>query len=312
LSNRIIRNTRMYHQNTSDHEFAVAKYGEDGRRRRMTSEARSTVGIVVDDAPHGYSAETSARKATGCLMGAIVKQKRAGTGDAEVRDVTEGAVRGGPVTVGDLERIMFQINHGEQTRAESDGTQARKELGPVRAEHVARITTGDASRPAQTFLEAEKIFASMRGGGDQTALLFAQDETQKRGTDVSDVTGARKTGAVKAKTGTRNTWINVADDRADIRSYKSKHGRVKGPQLGGAQQAFAGSSHETSARKTPETFVRELSPADTHDDTRRVRADVDVSMLTGRISRLDDKHRVRRYTGGETRGDGSGGFDELR
>jgi hypothetical protein len=109
LSNKMIARSRAYQQNTTDHDFSVAKYGQDMRRRKL----------VVDQNPLEY-ADTDNRfcdgdkstvyKSVGVLMGDITKQKHDACKDSDDTESQQTQSRKHSNYAADMQALLRQIS----------------------------------------------------------------------------------------------------------------------------------------------------------------------------------------------------------
>jgi len=107
LSNTDIRRSKAYHQFTTDHEFAVAKYGEDGRTRKLSMDIKP-LEYTDTDSELSESAKADMYRALVVNIANAVKMKSQGQTDTDqgVETMTQ-AHRKATDYAKDLSRLMY-------------------------------------------------------------------------------------------------------------------------------------------------------------------------------------------------------------
>lgn len=233
LSDTILTNSRLYHQFSPDHEFAVARYGEDARRQRTLESTKSRVRDGVTeryfDIPGGEYVEpegqSKAFKAAGILMGAIVNQKHKAQQDqiggvyANGNGVETESGRKTTALSKDLAIVMRGIQQMSEF-GKSDNTVVGKTAAPQRAEHLVTAQETTHVRPAHDLHTAERMYKSVGGGNiDKVRREVLRDGRRSTTSEDSMVLGKR--GREVAATGKSNTVFEVDGKSMSTPTYKS-------------------------------------------------------------------------------------------
>lgn len=306
LSNKMIVNTRLYHEFTTDHEFAVAKYGEDSRRRRLTVGDKSRVDSGASDQVRGVEDPSKVFKHTGLLMGALVGQKHKAIKDGVVGTTEEGyglgqQARKTQALQKDLIVAVDKIAHDGEF-ATSDGVQSRKTVGPRRAEHLAVAQATQHQKPAHLLLNAELMYKSVQPGADVTAIKH-EIVTDDNAAKYEDTTLFGKSARTTVATGKRDSIMKVRGKSMKTQVYKTSGRKAKNPGVGMYNgEDLMAQSDPTQNRKTGNARYRVTSKDDIDPDTAR--QFMDNTSKERRLGAMGQKSRARRYadTGHELEG----------
>lgn len=148
ISNVDIRRSKAYHQFTTDHEFAVAKYGADGRTRKLSMDVKP-LEYTDTDSELSESAKTEMYRALVVNIAQAIKQKSEGQHDADhgTETMTQAARRAAALAK-DLSRILYAaqsttaFHDGDTTMCMRSGgvpKQGQSLVGVVNPDHVAPV-----------------------------------------------------------------------------------------------------------------------------------------------------------------------------
>lgn len=169
MSNIDIRRSKAYHQFTTDHTFAVAKYGADARTRKLSMDNKPFE-YQDTDSELSESAKSNMYKALVVDIANSIKQKIEAKHDTEhgVETMTQ-AERRAAAAAKDLSRILYTI---QSTTAFSDGdtTMCMKSAGaPKYGQSPVIPSTNDHSVPIVTQLNSQIIRKGMKKCEDPLA-----------------------------------------------------------------------------------------------------------------------------------------------
>lgn len=280
LSNTIVTDSRLYNQFTTDHEFKVAKYGESTRSRRLLPKVGSVVSDIdgenYDDIPGGeyvpHEDTSKSFKAAGILMGAIVKQKheqdlnqRGGVAD-QGNTLETMANRKTQALQNDLNKVIYESQTGIEMKSQVQTIQGKVPT-PQRAEHLARVTTGDASKPAHQLHNAELMYKSVKGTDDMDKVRREMITDDRKVPHREELTIFGKNGRTVAATGKRKTESEAIIEGKSLQTVAFKTGRksstntsMKG--VAAHTEGFAGKSDYTRVGKTNTATYRNASVND--------------------------------------------------
>lgn len=292
LSDTILTNSRLYHNNTPDHEFAVARYGEDARRQKLTTGVESAVGQVeterYHDIPGGEKIELDksvAYKAAGVVLGAIVtsvehdqhygtepetqtKAKMA----AAAKDLTAAAKQ--TVTTGDF--------------GSSDMTVGFKSKAPAKAQHGAVVTETTHTAPAHQLFNAELMYKAVTTGDASRAKRMVI--TDGKSAETFDAAAARKAAPVAtARANIDQSVVEVNGKSMTTAVYKRRTERVSND---GRDRVARTTEQFTSESDAGQMRRRKVRPADS-----TTTSDVEATGDFG----LNDEQRHREVSRGRDR-----------
>jgi hypothetical protein len=330
LSNKLIRNTRMYHQFTTDHEFKVAKYGESIRNRKLSGQNDSKVGegdntdfynktaITGEDNinMHGSNEKDTpakAYKAAGILMGALVNQKKNNTKkDAESTESKDTqANRKTKALEKDLNIILHEIKSENVFDNSALNTKNGKTATPMLAEHLMISQKVQHSDPAHYKLNAEIMYKTVKQSTDFDQIRHEIITDDKKPIRRDEETIFGKQGPTHAKTGVRESKIEVEGKSMNTPTYKVSHkaNRGAGVDLFNAED-FAKNSDPTQNRKQNTTIYRKTDKHDLDPDTYRQFSDNNskerrIGTMTG------DKYNMRKYVSNDLVGNMNNNMSET-
>lgn len=278
LSDTILTNSRLYHRFTTDHEFQVAKYGEDHRRSRLTEGKESRVDGEAQeyyfDIPGGELVdnedESKAFKAAGFLMGALVTQKHNAEKDQLEVDAQEG--ESGRKTAAlnrDLNIIMHQIETSGFMGVMDPTLTGGKNPTPVRAEHLMRVQESNHVKPAHHLLNAELMYKSLVPGADISKLRGQMVNDDRKTVTSEDLTIFGKTGRNVAATGKRDAIMTVDGKSLNTATYKTGRMTSKNTStklMAAATEGFGGKEDRTLNRKQNHVEYANPSASDIDPD----------------------------------------------
>jgi hypothetical protein len=250
LSNTIIARTRMYHQFTTDHEFQVAKYGQDNRKRKLTNDMQplkySDLDAYLPDCD-----KTVGYKAMGILMSQIVKNKHQTAQDIDYGKASASQVRKSEALSRDLAMILKSINQ-DADFSSSDQTRTGKTACQKQLPHGANVTTPDNYKPAHHLLNAELIYKAVKGDGDYREIQ-KNIVTDDRRVDVGETQTKNGKTAQKKSTHQKKGMAHVEVDGQSLVAHNYKSAKAKQECKPGSQSQDGDfqTSDPTQNRKTP-------------------------------------------------------------
>lgn len=132
LSNTLFRNTNMYHQNTTDHVFQVAAYGENPRRFNLIHPLENVIMNIATEQELAYPEEVNdltRGKAVNLLMGKAVLQRHKAEEDIEKGKSVQNVVGKTKAQEKDLQSVITKLSNdtdkkdGIETRNGKNGTE---------------------------------------------------------------------------------------------------------------------------------------------------------------------------------------------
>lgn len=301
ISNKVIRNSKLYHNNTTDHEFAVEKYGQDGRRRKLVTEMKSR---VMKNNETAFAAEdtTQAYKSIGLLMGAIVQQKHKAAQDtirgsnAEGHDLAAEVGRKSAALERDLLIVVREVERDGRDTGDHDTAESFKSAKQQRAKHLNRVQTATHAKPANTYLAAEMMYKSVKPGADRESIRHKGERDGKAADLREEMTVFGKASGEKIKSGKKESIMEVNGESKNAASYKSVADRVA--KNGGVRQyngeKIGSESRLTEKGKTQTVQHRVTTLRDVDPDTEK--AFYDNYSKDRRVATMNtDKFGVFRY-----------------
>jgi hypothetical protein len=275
MSNEIIRNSRLYQQFTTDHDFAVAKYGQDARKSNLKSQTRSYLetadntdnrGKLIDGGVDTNQEKARAYKAAGIIMGAMVDQRDKIQQDIAGGVASEGntldtQVRKHEALKKDLNSVLWEAKttHEKENFANQSNSQRNGKMAPQRERvHLARAQDlSSHSKPAHQYINAEIMYKSVKGEIDTEAVrrkMVRDGSSVERSEEVIDARKRMKGGVNGAANSSRidATRNHAESNNATAVVYKKGKNGVanKGThfsRIGG--EAFASESDNTAIYK---------------------------------------------------------------
>jgi len=317
LSDTILTNSRLYHQFSPDHEFSVARYGEDARRKRITESRTSRVQDAVAehyfDIPGGEYVEaegnSKAFKAAGILMGAIVNQKHQSQQDqiggvyANGNGVEGEASRKTTALSKDLALVMRGIQQMSEF-SNSDNTRVGKTAAPQRAEHLVTAQETTHARPSHQLHTAERMFKSVKPTGDMDLIRREVLRDGRSTYTAEDSITLGKTGKTTATTGKQNSIFEVDGKSMSTPTYKSskKVARNRDAKIAAiTTENFGGSEDNTQNRSVNHTQWANPSVDDVNVDQDQFH--VNSEDAHRKVRRGGDKFGLSRHTESDSRRD---------
>ncbi len=265
LSNTIIARTKLYQQNTSDHEFAVARYGQDSRRRKLTNDMQ-TMKYSEQDGDFAIEDNTATYKAMGLVMSRIVKNKHEAKQDADLGKSDDAQTRKSEHVNRELQVVLRAIKQdGEMGK--SDKSMTAKTATPQERAHGARVMAHDATQPAHHFINAEIIYKTVALGDLSKAkdsVVTDDRKAEMRGEDYV----TRKAAVVEAASGKRESKFEVDGQSLSTVNYKSgaRANEIKKNMVN--PEAFGSQSDKTQDRKTLATNYKVTDTLAAKQDVR--------------------------------------------
>lgn len=313
LSDTIVTNSNLYNKFTTDHEFRVARYGEDARRTNLRQRAESRVPATDRenylDIPGGEyikkERESKAYKAAGLLMGAIVNQKhqveqnQTGGLQEEGHGVETMANRKVKALDRDLTVVLREIKTSTDFKAQ-DQTQVGKTAAPTRAAHLKRVQTESHSQPAHQILNAELMYKSLKPSADVESIrrsIITDDRAKVLREELSVFGKGSRRDMV---TGKRNAIMNVDGKSLSTVTYKHTGKRIRNADaklMAATAENFGGNADKSQVRRPGAAMEDYTNPNvnDVNPDTVRA-FHGNHEQAHRAFKRGGDKYGVRRHS----------------
>lgn len=274
FTSNMLTDRKLYNMFTTDHEFQVAKYGQDARKRKLTQSMKSRIGDVQteDNVPTTCEDKSKAYKAIGLLMGAVVAQKHKADADQQYGIKEEGhgldtQTRKMQALQKDLNQIMHAVKNDVDFK-HSDNTQTRKNDTPQRQEHLARMVHYNHAKPAHHLFNVELMYKAVQPGADTTKLkhqIVSDDNSIK----YEDLTIMGKRADKEIISGVKDTIMEVDGQSLTTQSYKTLTKKIKGAEYSsGEENKFLQKSEDTpDTRKFSNARYRVTDRDDVDPDT---------------------------------------------
>ena len=294
LSNGLIRNSKWYHLNTTDHEFSVARYGESGRRR-LTKVTANHQNMTAQDAEFKSSDETKCFKNVGILMSEIVAAKRDlhdAKHDTEFSHHTNSQIRKHEQISKDLALILREMTEDSDFKS-SDNSMIIKTAAPQRNEHTKRVVSMNHSLPAAHYLNAELMYKAVKPGADTRKIKeeMIRDNNHTGIEDVKTIFG--KSARKDTLTGNFEGFIEVNGESLNVVNYKHVKRAISDERAKlQSNESFGKESDKTHDRKSLHTNYRVTSADDVINNAKGFHENLSGERL---IAPMGIKSAVRRY-----------------
>lgn len=223
ICKQIVRDSRKYRADCTEHDFDVARYTQSGRRVKT----HNTLNLVAEsqgsaEAQFAASDDTKTFKAAGLLMANIVRGKRqACTAAADMDFAKSGdtVTRKTAPFARDLNIILQSVSQDGEFKT-SDRTMVGKVAAPQQLEHTARQVSYNHLSPAHHYLNAEILYKSVKPGCDlrrvKNLVVTDADTTE------SNTTTSGKTAKQKMISGARLQTSNDDDASDSTKTFNYK------------------------------------------------------------------------------------------
>ncbi len=276
LSNHIHNGLSMYNRHAPDHEFEVAKYGFDTRKRKLNStenkiqmyegQSRYDSEVILCDAE-----KSAAYKSIGVLMGKAVNCKKMQANDVEYAVSNDAQIRKLGEIKGEIEQTLVKIKH-ETDLKQADDAQVRKYGAKQGTEHMNNMQTPDSSKPDSHLFNAQLMYKALKPGADYTAIK-RQIKTDDKSAKLLLESKAKKSGLKNAKTGQRNNKAETYTESMETHKYKTSKRLVAKRKDMTNGEGFAQISKEYQVRKRPHSEMTnpntDFNEADTDFEENR-------------------------------------------
>lgn len=222
FSNRLIRNTRQYHQFTTDHDFKVSHYG-DGARSRVHMNKHNAISDVEADYEFNSEDMSKCFKAMGILMGQCVAREVTPDMDYGENGMTQ--IRKQKDAHEDLMQLLYAIRYDADFSG-SDKTMMVKTPAMKRAAHGKRVV--DAANhltPAHVLLNGMIMSKGVKPSADLSQvrknIVMTPDDPNIRNMVRDAQTQMGKTTRVTIMTGKRHSEIVVDGESVMVPHYKT-------------------------------------------------------------------------------------------
>ncbi len=228
MCKEILRDTRMWREETADADFAFARYSQICRRAKRDGPEHSRVGdqITMGRKNDIDDADSKKYKTAAVLMSNIVNCKRqvmqnTATSDMDFAAARTTAMRKSQPFARDLSLVLNSITidsefaHGRQT-------QVGRNPYPQTLEHTARQIALNHSTPAHHFLNAEILYKSTKPGADTRKaadMMIMGSEFQGR----NDNTQRCKAAKMRMLSGAKLATAQDADRAESTKTFNYRH-----------------------------------------------------------------------------------------
>ena len=272
LSNHELSNGKFYNMNQPDHEFEVARYGDNPRSAVLTAEQGGKTQLYDGERAGSESMLTRNYKTAGILMSKIVEQKHKAAQETEYSESTQTRAYKQGVMTSDLSKLMQDVGADahDTDYKDSDRTMTVKTKHGGN-QHASTKGIANHATPDHLYLNAELMYKSVQPGAD-TLKIKRKMVTNGRRHELEDKNtqnrrSARSTANPSGKK--KRSWMELTEESTTTVNYKSnlaqiRHNKVK--QHNGEE--FAKESDMSIAFKTPDEQYRITQKNDIEHDTR--------------------------------------------
>jgi hypothetical protein len=171
LSNLELSSGKFYNRHIPDHEFTVARYGDNPRSAVLVSELGSKALKYDGEAATGESDESVAYKTMGVLMSKIVEQKHKADQDTETTESAQSRAYKHALLTDDLTKLTHALgskSHDADFK-NSDNSFTSKSLTPGK-NHASDKGVANHAKPDHLYLSAELMYKSVQPGADTVKI----------------------------------------------------------------------------------------------------------------------------------------------
>lgn len=302
ISNEIIRNSRHYNMFTTDHEFKVAYYGDNPRKQKLASFKSHVKDNDMGDfstAAADTEDPTMLFKSAGLLMGAIVAQKHKSGGDQ-----SGGTAETGSGLLGETGRktAALKQNLNEVLKATQTGgsfgaqqsTVSGKNATPTARPLLMNTQDTQHSTPNHHLLNAEIMYKSVQPNAESSTLRYQIITDDNKPVRREELTIFGKSGPFAAKTGKRESIVEVEGKQMKTATYKQGSKSIKGPvktKFNG--EDFAQISDPTQTRQSNHAKYRTTDKKDVNIETAQFYNNLSKDRHIAPMGK--DKHALRRH-----------------
>lgn len=307
ISNEIIRNSRMYNMFTTDHEFKVAKYGDNPRKQKLASFKSHVKDSDLEDFNMVADATEDPSvifKSAGLLMGAIVAQKHKSGGDqtggtAETGSGLQGeSGRKTAALKQNLNEVLREAKQ-EQKFGKQTATKQGKNAAPTIAGHLAETTDVQHLTPANHLFNAEIMYKSVQPNAASDMLRHEILTDDRKPVRVEELTIFGKSGSRKIKTGAKDTIMEVEGKQMQTATYKQGSRAVANPKVGNFNgEDFAQSSDMSQTRQLNHKQIRNTGKDEISTDPTQFYNNLSKERRIAPMGK--DKYALRRHTNTDT------------
>lgn len=295
MSNTIIARSKMYQQNTTDHEFKVAHYGEDARRRKL-SNTMQPLKYTNLDAYMPDCDKTANYKAMSIIMSQIVKNRQETAQDIQYGKADQTQVRKTVEMSADLAKILQAIAVDGEFASSATGS-ASKTPTPQMARPAQQVTTTDGSIPANHMLNAQMIYKSVREGGDLRGVAgqIITDDAKVSTNDASTIAGKSASPTdTHIRMGTSHIEVDGVSLGAHV--YKAKPTDIES-KIGMINPEYVWS--EGDATQTRKSQTAQYANPETGDTEQQIRFsdNTQKERMTGVLGSKYTRREMDRDTG---------------
>lgn len=269
MSNKLIRNTREYHQFTTDHKFKIAKYGDNPRKSRTLGPHASKINTADTETEFEDTDLSVAYKSIAYAMGDIVKSRHKNTEhDAEYATSKKHSASKSKKMVKDLVASVAKSAHDSKFRS---SMKTKNSKTPHRHKQKSSVygMNLDNSKPAHHKLNAKLMYKSVKGSKDNVKIKHEMITNDKKGEMIDYSTQSRKTGKRKV-TQYMQSKMNTTGKSMKSAVYKTNdrlkdQRKIREKAIGQHVQL---DSDVTKVKKTNVTNYRNPKSSDTVEDRK--------------------------------------------
>lgn len=267
LSNKTIRNSKMYQQFTTDHEFQIAHYGDACRKRNYFNRHQALTDVEAD---YEFNEQDMSKcfKAVGVLMGQACKNT---TPDMDYGEHTLTQTRKQAVFEADIVKILDAITNDADFH-DQDKTIQSKTAPRKQPKHGKLTTDANHTTPANVLINGMLMSKGVKESSDLSKIrknMVTTPNDPNINCKIDDINSGNK-GKTKHPTiitGKRHSEIIVDGESVMVPHYKSCKplGNTKRKQNTSHDGEYQQSTN-TQTRRTSTTQYRNPSAYDNNHD----------------------------------------------
>jgi len=224
LSNLELSSGKFYNRHIPDHEFAVARYGDNPRSAVLVRELGSKALKYDGEVSTGESDESVAYKTVGVLMSKIVEQKHHADQDMDTAESEQSRAYRHAVLVDDLSKLTHAMGAAAHDAdfSRSDKTLITKSLKPGE-HHASTKGVANHAKPDHLYLNAELMYKSVQPGAD-TVKIKRRIERMNTNHELREgMAQARKEGTKTQNTRDKKSrsWMEFDEESVTTVNYKT-------------------------------------------------------------------------------------------
>lgn len=272
LSNTELSNGKFYNQNQPDHEFTVARYGDNPRSSVLVGELGSKKTKYDGEAATAESVQSRAYKTAGILMGQLVQQKHSSNQEMEHYESDQSRAYKTAEITRDLGMLASMMSRGsnEGEFGKTDQTMTSKSLAPG-SQHASRESIANHAKPDHLYLNAELMYKSVAPGADTLKIKsrMVTNNTKHELEEKSTQTRKSDNKTTQTRNKKTRTWMETEGESLQTANYKTNLAQVRvNKKKRHNGEGFAQESTDATIYKTPDDRYRVTQKDDVEHDMR--------------------------------------------